>query len=473
MKKFYTVLINEDRAGRLFDTEILFAVSKEMAESLVKQRFDAEWMEFLSEKESDLVEQYNQHVEHTNLELREMMKEPRLYSEVSNISDADNDLLVELDPRLDIWEFENWLPCHQQFDITECSWTLNSFSQSSTLSTNKEMEKAVFCLADWGRFFGIHNPRKTWNGWANPALNEESLQQLNKDWIEIDSPWRIGFDDVSKEYCLVNLEEKYESPPLPEIMFDDNVYYDLSGAGFCFDALDLTLEDLDADALHFLAPNHITCLEWAPEDMWHHLKKHLAEDVGLDKIRQDIADTVKGEDASSRTFLAWLIYNNRGITRKELGQALCAKNGRPYCRGYGSAFFNKTMPDSRTPCRGVLWDLIEADKPSSGYELTQKGLETFILDELPEETYRVEFEMHIGQFEDYQVHWFDFTTKTPSKEIEKFMDMFSATFDYLAVNDYHWALNMYNDQGGHVYHRSPDEGEYWNLNQEKEGGVWM
>ena len=469
MRNFYIVLFNTGAEGdRLQDTRLRAVPSREDAERIVRELFAREWYEFV---ENQLVEQYNEYVEEINLELREMMTEPRLYSQITNMRDAADSLKEELydngaitygPDEYDMDRFRDSLPCAKQFMI-----------EKVTLERKGGMEKAIFCLSDEGQYCGIHNPRKTWNGWANPALSLTSIQQLNEDWEQCDSPWRISYEDDSNEYFLINREEEYQSSPLPEIMFDDNTYIDLSGAGFCFDALDLSVEDLDADALHFLAQNHITCLEWAPEDMWHHLKKHLAEDFGLDKLRQEIADTVKGEDASSRTFLAWLIYNNRGITRKELGQALCAKNGRPYCRGYGSAFFNKTMPDSRTPCRGVLWDLIEAGDPSSGYELTQLGLETFILHELPEEAYRVEFTMHIGQFEDYQVHWFDIVTNTPSKEIKRFMDMFSATFDYLAVNDYHWALNMYNDQGGHVYHRSPDQGEHWNLNQEKEGAVWM
>ena len=139
MRNFYMVLFNKGGEGdRLQDTILRAAPSREDAERIVREVFADEWYKFV---ENQLVEQYNEYVEDINLELREMMTEPRLYSQITRIWDADKDLREDLydngaipfgPDRYDMDEFRDSLPCSKQFMI-----------EKVTLERKGGMEKAI------------------------------------------------------------------------------------------------------------------------------------------------------------------------------------------------------------------------------------------------------------------------------------------------------------------------------------------
>ena len=138
----------------------------------------------------------------------------------------------------------------------------------------------------------------------------------------------------------------------------------------------------------------------------------------------------------NKELIAWLIFNKRGILRTDILRALCATKNKVFTQGWGSAYFSRTLTD-RELCRGVLWDLIDTENSQSGYELTQKGFDTYLAPHLEEKEFVLEFKTPQQTFE------CSLKTKNIRYDIDIFFEVFGSTVEYCDANNYDWSLTAY------------------------------
>lgn len=88
------------------------------------------------------------------------------------------------------------------------------------------------------KFKGLYNPQSTWNGWANPLINHESVQAVLD--VLHDGEYQIAKMDGNKVYLKDLQFEDNEADILEPIVIDGDVYYDFGYLGFCFEAMDVS-----------------------------------------------------------------------------------------------------------------------------------------------------------------------------------------------------------------------------------------
>jgi len=111
----------------------------------------------------------------------------------------------------------------------------------------------------------------------------------------------------------------------------------------------------------------------------------------MDSYKGRVREGCEGPFVSNLAFIATYIFNNPGARRKDIVRELMIyKWGHVptdiVVRGWGSSYFTgarycSTDPRSRwSRYGGKLWKLVDIEKPTSGYLLTEDGLRYVVLD---------------------------------------------------------------------------------------------
>lgn len=104
---------------------------------------------------------------------------------------------------------------------------------------NSNLAPAFFYFGESNsaKFKGLHNPKSTWNGWANPLIHHESVQAVLD--VLHDGEYQLAKMDGNKVYLRDLQFEDNEADILEPIVIDGDVYYDFGYLGFCFEAMDV------------------------------------------------------------------------------------------------------------------------------------------------------------------------------------------------------------------------------------------
>ena len=111
----------------------------------------------------------------------------------------------------------------------------------------------------------------------------------------------------------------------------------------------------------------------------------------MDSYKERVKQGYEGPFLSNLEFIATYIFNNPGARRKDIVRELMIyKWGHVptdiAVRGWGSSYFtgarycNETQRFRRDRYGGKLWKLVDIEKPTSGYLLTEDGLKYVVLD---------------------------------------------------------------------------------------------